>query len=164
VPADRQHRDVRRVDAPDQLHVAEDARVAGEVDLLAVLELHDDACGLAEVVAVVGRARVESVHERELDPFGLDRPAFVRARYVVRLRAFVLEPALELDHRHDRHGAVLLAEIDHRADMVPVPVRRRNHIATVGILLRVGALRVVEPGIDVDTLAAGRIQAEGGVP
>jgi hypothetical protein len=47
VVADRQDGDVGLVDAPDQLHVAEDARVAGEVDLRPVLERHDDAARLA---------------------------------------------------------------------------------------------------------------------
>ena len=47
VVADRQDRDVGLVDAADQLHVAEDARVAGEVERLAVLGLDDDARRLA---------------------------------------------------------------------------------------------------------------------
>ena len=49
VAADRQDGDVGRVEAADQLHVAEHAGVAGEVDLLAVLELDDDPAGLPDV-------------------------------------------------------------------------------------------------------------------
>ena len=45
VVADRQDGDVGLVDAADQLHVAEDARVAGEVDLRSVLERDDDPAG-----------------------------------------------------------------------------------------------------------------------
>ena len=84
--ADRQHRDVGRVDARDQGHVAEDARVAGEVDRLAVLEPHDDPAGLAGVALAVGARRVERVDEREPDPVDLaaSRPCCSRARRRVR--------------------------------------------------------------------------------
>jgi hypothetical protein len=68
VVADRQDSDVGRVDAPDQGHVAEDVRVAREVDPEPVLELEHDAARLARVAAV-GRARgVVGVGERDLTP------------------------------------------------------------------------------------------------
>ena len=81
VAADRENRDVRRVEPLDQLHVAEDVRVAREVDLRAVLDLEHEADGLAEVdhVVVVDRAaRVLRVGERDLDAVEVDRPALVR--------------------------------------------------------------------------------------
>jgi hypothetical protein len=52
VVADREDGEVGLVQAADEGHVAEDARVAGEVDALS-LGAHDDAAGLAHVRAVV---------------------------------------------------------------------------------------------------------------
>ena len=68
VPADREHGHLGRVDAPISCHVAEDARVAGEVDRRAVLKPDDDPGGLAEVVAVVRELEWKAFVERELDP------------------------------------------------------------------------------------------------
>jgi hypothetical protein len=56
--ADRQHRDVRRVDAHDQGHVAEDALSPAKYGL-AVLEPDDDSAGLAGVALAVGARRME---------------------------------------------------------------------------------------------------------
>jgi hypothetical protein len=43
--ADREHRRVRRVELADQGHVAEHARVAGDVDLEPVLERDNESGG-----------------------------------------------------------------------------------------------------------------------
>ena len=107
---------------------------------------------------------MERVRERELDPLGLHGAAFVRAGHVVRLRALPLEPALQLHERDDRHRAELLGQLYGRAGVVGVSVCDGDHVAAVRVLLRVRALRVVEPGVDVDTLSARRVEAEGGVP
>ena len=58
VVADRQHRDVRRVDPADQRHVAEDVRVAGEVDASGRPRARSRAARLAEIRAVVRARRV----------------------------------------------------------------------------------------------------------
>src|SRR5262245_52224896 len=42
-------------------------------------------------------------------------------------------------------------------------MRERDHVAPVRILLRIRALRVVEPRVDVDPLAAAAVEAEGGM-
>src|SRR6516165_10493631 len=55
VSADRQDGNVRFVHAPDQLHVAEDAGVAGEIELKPVLQL-DHAAARRAAVAAIGRA------------------------------------------------------------------------------------------------------------
>ena len=78
------------VDASDEFHVAEDAGVPCEVDLLAVLELDHDSGSFAEVGPVVGGARMECVRERELDAFDLDGSPLVRAGDAVGLRALSL--------------------------------------------------------------------------
>ena len=46
--ADRQHRQVRRVELANEPHVAEDRRIARVVDAIPVLELDDEAHRLAE--------------------------------------------------------------------------------------------------------------------
>src|SRR5439155_24807280 len=66
VPADWEDGDVRRVDPADQLHVAENARVPGEVDRGAVFEREHEPGRLAQVGPVVGCTRVEGIHESEL--------------------------------------------------------------------------------------------------
>src|SRR5207247_4774023 len=100
--ADREHRDVGFVDAGDQLHVSEDARVTGEVERLAVLELDDDAARLAGVRAVVRARRVKRVHEREADSVDLLGSALVEARQLADARALFAEPPLDLDLGDDR--------------------------------------------------------------
>ena len=49
VPTDRQHGEIRVVQVADQRHVAEDLRVAGVIDAVAILELHDEARRIAEI-------------------------------------------------------------------------------------------------------------------
>ena len=56
VVADREHRHVGGVDAPDQRHVAEDVRVAGEVDRRPVVESEHEPARLAEVHAARARS------------------------------------------------------------------------------------------------------------
>ena len=55
VVADREHRELRLVDPRDQGHVAEDVRVACEVQREAILERDDEAAGLAGVRPVARR-------------------------------------------------------------------------------------------------------------
>ncbi len=48
--------------------------------------------------------------------------------------------------------------------VIAVPVREQDHVDALGLLLRLGALRVaVEERIHVDALAAGRVDPEGRV-
>ena len=53
--------------------------------------------------------RFERVCQRELDARRLDGAALVRPGDVVRVRALLLEPTLQLDHRDDRDRPELLA-------------------------------------------------------
>src|ERR1044072_9752440 len=92
--------DLGRVDAADQLHVAEDARVAREVDRRAVRERQHEPRALADVGAVGRSVRVERVREREAHPTGLDGAALVRAQ-VGNLHALLAEPFVQLQQRHD---------------------------------------------------------------
>src|SRR5215510_16327746 len=69
VSADRQDGDVRFVHSPDQLHVAEDAGVAGEIELKPVLQLDHAAARRAAVTAIGRPARVPGVCQRDFDPF-----------------------------------------------------------------------------------------------
>src|SRR5205085_11162671 len=138
------------------------ARVAGEVELRAVLGLDDDPAGLAEVVAVVARARVEGVHERELDARGLDGAALVRSGHVSDGRALAAEPALQLDLGDDL-GREALRELDGLADVVAVAVGDRDDVDPLGLLLALGALGVGEERVDVDALAARGVEAKRGV-
>ena len=72
------------------------------------------------------------------------------------------EPVGELDRRHDR-AAELLRQVDRVPDVVVVAVRERDQVDPLGLLLVVRALGVRDPGIDVDPLAAGCVEAERGV-
>src|SRR5439155_7826959 len=140
----------------------EDAGVAGEVDGRPVLEAQHEPGSLAEIVAIVGRARVEGVHDRELDAACLDGAALVGTGHLPDVCALLAEPAFELDEGHDL-GLELLAQLDGLADVVAVAVGERDHVDPLGLLLGVRALRVAEPRIDVDALASGRVQPEARV-
>jgi hypothetical protein len=45
--------------------------------------------------------------------------------------------------------------------VVVVPVRQRDQVDALRLLLVLGATGIVEEGIDVDALSAGRVEAEG---
>src|SRR5712691_620396 len=159
--ADRDHRDVRLVDAADQLHVAEHAGVAGEVDLLVVLGRDDDARRLAGVRAVRRRAGVERIRERELHAVHVDGAALVRCLQLALVDALLAEPACELDECDDRR-TVLLREVDGVADVVAVAVGDRDHVDALRRLLVRRALRVAgQERVDVDALPAGGVEPEG---
>jgi hypothetical protein len=92
VIADWQHSEIGLVDPADELHVAEDAGVSGEVDLLAVLQLEDEAGRLSEVLEIVGARRVEGVREGDFHALLLDRAALVSAFGCVVRKALAGEP------------------------------------------------------------------------
>src|SRR5439155_18355664 len=106
---------------------------------------------------------MKRVRQREEDARGLDRAALVRPGEIVGLSSVLLQPVLQLDQRDDRKRAEPLGELYRRADVVTVTVRHRDHVATLGLLFRVRALRVLEPWVHVDALAARRVEAERGV-
>jgi hypothetical protein len=58
---------------------------------------------------------------------------------------------------------VLLVEVDGAAGVVGVAVRQRENIDPLDLPLAFGELRVVEPGIYVDALAARSVEAKAGV-
>ena len=90
-------------------------------------------------------------------------PLFGRVGHV-HLDALSREPAAQLDLRDDG-AAELLCERDRVADVVAVAVREEDRVDPLGLLLRVGALRVpVQERIDVDALAARGVDAEGRMP
>ena len=61
VAADGQEGDVGPMQLADELHVAEDVRVAGEVDPPPILQLDDEADWLADVGRAAGRGVAEHV-------------------------------------------------------------------------------------------------------
>ena len=163
VVADRQDRDVGLVDAADQLHVPEHARVPGEIDGRAVRRLEHDARRLAGVGPVGRGARVERVRERELRAVDVDRAALVRSLQLRLVDTLLAEPAAQLDERDDL-AVVLLGQGDRVSDMIAVPVRDRDHVDALRRLLALRALGVsVQERVDVDALAVRRIHAEGSV-
>jgi hypothetical protein len=58
---------------------------------------------------------------------------------------------------------VLLHEVERVADVVVVAVRDRDDVDALRLFLPLGALRVREPGVDVDPLPSRRVEAERGV-
>ena len=102
---------------------------------------------------------MERVHDREADPVELDRSAFVGAGDLAHVCALVAQPALQLDERHDL-GRELLRDLDGAADMVGMAMGDGDDVGPFRFLLVLGALRVVEPRIDVDPLAAGTVDSK----
>ncbi len=167
VVADRQDGDVRLVDPPDQLHVAEDARVAGEVELRPVLHLDDEPGGLARV-----RARPEQLLECLasvsviLMPSPLDRAALVgRLGRPSGARASLAgEPARAAPPGRSPGSSNRCASSTVSPTWSSWPWVSAIRSIALGLLLALGALRVPEPRIDVDALAARRVDAEARVP
>src|SRR5262249_47863674 len=131
VAAYREDRDVRLVEPANELHVTEDAGVAGEVELRPVLDLDDDAARLPHVVPVGVRARMVCIREGELDPGSLDGAPLVRIEDVLDT-LLALQPPGELD-RSDHRAAVLLRQSDGVAEMVAVAVGERDHVDSLGL-------------------------------
>ena len=143
----------------DQRHVAEDVRIAREVEREAVLQLEHDPVGSPEVddgpstnaleewFASVSVIRTPSTSQRAaLVRTGCGHPVGARRR--------VSQPR-SLDRR-DQRAVEALCDLDRVADVVAVAVREHDQVAALGLALAVGALRVpVEEGIEVDPLAAG---------
>src|SRR5918999_3291557 len=96
VIADRENREVRLVDAADQLHVPERIRVPGEVELEAVLELDHETRSLAQERSVVRARRVARGRDGDLDPVELDRTALVRIVAHAALHSLTPKPAPQL--------------------------------------------------------------------
>ena len=159
--ADGEDGQVGLVDPADQLHVPEDARVSGEVDLLAILELEDEAGRFAqgEHTVLPHAARVARVRHGDLDAGHLDRAALVRCFAVVLGKPLRGKPVADLDHG-DHRTSELLRQLDRLSEMVAVGVSERDQVDAFGLLLRLRAFRVLEPGIDVGALAAGAVKPE----
>ena len=160
--ADREHRRVRRVELADQGHVAEHARVAGDVDLEPVLERDNESGRLAHVddraVLLAEARRVVGVGHRHAQALGLGRSALVHPDAV--LEALHLEVVDHLEHADDRLRLLLRREPEHVGGVVGVAVRQEHHVHRAGVGGR--GLRVPgEPRVDEDALSSGRLEQPG---
>ena len=155
---DRQHRDLGGIDAPDQRHVAEDVRVAREVDRREIGCFDDEAAGLPGVGALVRRG-VVGMRERDVRPEQVDAAPLVdRLRHV---RADLLaEKPSELDLGD--HGAGERAgQADGVTDVVGMPVRKEDRVEAIRLELGDGAGRVsCQERVDIDPGPGGKVEAE----
>src|SRR5581483_5365524 len=165
VVADRQDRVVGLPEPADQRHVAEHARVAGEVDGLALLEADHEAAGFAQVLALVRARRVEGVDEAVGHAVDLDAAALVEAVRVADGEALPREPGLDLDLADELRGGEALHELDRVADVVRMAVRDADRVDPLGRAGVVRRLRVSgQEGVDVDPAAPVALDQERGVP
>ena len=162
VIADRQHGHARLVEPCDQRHVAEDARVAGEVDGVAV-EAEHRACRLAGIRAVGCGGRVEGVRQRHAYVADRHRATLVERDDRVLGDAVLGEPVRELDHP-EHLAAELLLQADDVACVVAVPMRDDDRIGALRLFLSVRARRSAQPRIDVEPLPAVRVDPERRMP
>ena len=98
------------------------------------------------------------MRHRELDAVDLDGAALVHPERARVRRALRLEPRRRARRSRPPAGECCLAISTAFADVVAVAVRDREHVAALGLLLALRALRVVEPGVDVDALALGAVE------
>src|SRR5215218_3309858 len=164
--ADRQESEVRAVELPDQLHVAEDGGVSRVVELEAALELDYVAhrfAGVDHAAVVQGDARgVEGVGRRDLDPSDLNRAAFLD-RYRV-LDAHALEVGEDLEVRNGP-GAGLSHERLYIREVIEVPVGDQDGIERTHALELVRGLGVLGKNRVYDDLRVTRSrEPEGRVP
>jgi len=132
----------------DQLHVAEEAGVAGVIDRFAT-DRDDEAGSLADRRAFVGRVRrvlraghrvrVKRLDELDRAPVELDRPAEVGVEGL--LDAVRSEPDGRLDDR-DRRGAGPLTQADSVGDVVGMAVGQK-HVGRLNLFGRVDGDRIV---------------------
>jgi hypothetical protein len=103
------------------------------------------------------------VGDRDLDSICVDRAALARIRALPALDALLLEPPAQLGGR-DHAGLELLEERDRVADVVLVCVREQDEVDAFRLQFGLRTLRVpVQERIDVDALAARRVDPESGM-
>ena len=162
--ADGQHDNFGRVEIADDGHVAEDVGVAGVVELDSVGELEHVAARLAAVddlVAILYAAGVDGVDHGDFRVGDGLRAALIHGRDL--FDTFFLQPEAKLVDA-DNGGIVFLADVDGVSDMVAVAVGADEDVGALDVFVGFGALGVAgDPGIDVERLAFGRLDAESGV-
>jgi hypothetical protein len=107
VIADGQHDDLGRVKLADDRHVSEHVRVAGVINLNAVLELDHVPAGFAAVnnlVAILDAAGVIGMHHGDFDVADLLRAALVH--HGGSLGALFLQPAAHFRNAHHLRDCV----------------------------------------------------------
>ena len=104
------------------------------------------------------------VGQRDLDTLDRERAAFVGCVSPVLLDSLGREPATQLDLCDDR-TAEPLVERDGVADVIVVAVCQEDEVAALGLdLVRRAARIAVQERVEVDALAAGRVDPERRVP
>jgi hypothetical protein len=143
------------------------------VEAEAVLDLDDEAGRLAQVerdvAAERGAAggdvarRVDGVGHRHPQPVDRDRAALVHPDHPLGAVAEVLaQPQAQLvDRRPARAGPP--GDRQGVPQVVEMAVRHEEDVAPVDRIGRLRALRVAEPGVDQDRLAARRPDLDAGV-
>ena len=106
---------------------------------------------------------MEGVRERELDPVGLDGAALVRARASRRLGALLPEPVVELDQRDDSRPRTSCVSSTVSPTWSPWPCVSAITSTRSGSCSPSGHFGLPQPGVDVDPLAAGRVDPEARV-
>ena len=136
VVADRQHGELRLVEVADQLHVAEDARVAGEVDRRRRPRAGSRSRRPRRDTRRrrCSRSGTRSSSVNESPPIRCV-PPLLSAGHVADVRALLAEPALQLDLADDLGVREALRERDRVADVVAVAVGDRDHVDALGRLL-----------------------------
>ena len=102
---------------------------------------------------------MERVRERVPDAVHLGRAAFVEGDHRVLGDAVLGQPAAELDHA-EHLAARLLVDLGRARAVVAVTVRDEHRIGALDRLLALGEGRPGEKRVDVDALAAVRVEAE----
>src|SRR5882724_5281682 len=180
VAADRHQDEVGLVVVGDQLHVAEEPRVAHVVDLEPVLQLDDEAGRFAARVrrrllrrrihhGQLGRVLGAHLRDRDLRPEGLHLAALAEAYGLLAREPPEVDQGLDEPGRPEHLGAGALGEVHEvapavvaarRPDVIAMAVGDEDHVdlAELGeVLLVGGCLRI--PGherVDHDHLAARR--------
>ena len=164
VAADRQDRDVGRVEAADDgLHVAEHARVAGEVELRPVLDRRR-RCRTARPCTRASLFELEwcAFVSVNLTPAASTVPPLFGSRTFS-------TPCLPCSQSAISTGAMTVQPCFFASSTVsprwsPWPCVSAITSIRSGSQLRLRALRVpVQEGVDVDALPVGRVEAEGRV-
>src|SRR5215471_5258122 len=163
--SDWEHGHVRAIELVDDLHVAENVRVSGMIDLDSVLELNHIPAWLAAVndlAVVFDAAGVVGMDHRHGDVAYLLRAPFVHGHDL--LRAFPGHPEAELVHANYL-GVMFLRQLYGIADMVAVTVSAEHYINRVKLFLVRGRCWIAhDPGVDDDFLAARRFDQKRRVP
>src|SRR5664279_990074 len=151
--ANREHHNPRRVQVPDDCHIAEDIRVARVVELYAIRKLQYIATSFATVddlIAVLNAAGMDRMHHGDVDAGNGLGSALVHGRNP--LDSLFLKPQAQLKDSY-RYWIKLPANRDCIAYMIAMTVSAQQNVRFLDLFLALRTFRISrDPRVQIQSL------------